>query len=327
MRKLKNILMALCLCVCVGFGCFALTGCSDGTTNDELASLKSQVEELQQENSTLETENQTLKNNNNSLETENETLKDSNSLLEAENSVNKRDRAFAKLYEAFVFTADEENVNATFSGVYTTLDSDFLTALPNCILYYKELDLGLGKVYKLSMGAQENLFVVEEKENSIIYCSITTSDGQNSFQQLTLTLDGKDNITNIEYISKTNWKNISDVYYKYYEANYVVNSNTPFDGNNTDTFEIKTIVYNSSNNSNVEEFMQVGGTYSNYKSDATYNITELTQFNAGVSVNGELTVNESFNQEQANAQLETMKTHYDISGYVVEEIDLSSIIG
>ncbi len=327
MRKLKNILMALCLCVCVGFGCFALTGCSDGTTNDELASLKSQVEELQQENSTLETENQTLKNNNNSLETENETLKDSNSLLEAENSANKRDRAFAKLYEAFVFTADEENVNATFSGVYTTLDSDFLTALPNCILYYKELDLSLGKVYNLNMGAQEGSFIVEEKDNKIIYCSITAIDEQTSFQQLTLTIDEKDNITNIEYISKTDWKILSDVYYKYYEANYVVNSNTPFDGNNTDTFEIKTIVYNSSNNSNVEEFMQVGGTYSNYKSDATYNITELTQFNAGVSVNGELTVNESFNQEQANAQLETMKTHYDISGYVVEEIDLSSIIG
>lgn len=327
MRKLKNILMALCLCVCVGFGCFALTGCADGTTNDELASLKSQVEELQQENSTLETENQTLKNNNNSLETENETLKDSNSLLEAENSANKRDRAFAKLYEAFIYTADEENVNATFNGVYTTFDSDFLTALPNCFLYYRELDLSLGKVYNLNMGAQEGSFIVEEKDNKIIYCSITTIDEQTSFQQLTLTIDEKDNITNIEYISKTDWKILSDVYYKYYEANYVVNSNTPFDGNNTDTFEIKTIVYNFTDNSKVEEFMQVGGTYSNYKSDATYNITELTQFNAGVSVNGELTVNESFNQEQANAQLETMKTHYDISGYVVEEIDLSSIIG
>ncbi len=53
MKKLKTLIISLVMCLCIGVSCFGLSGCADTKTEEELSSLKTQVEQLQNENSSL----------------------------------------------------------------------------------------------------------------------------------------------------------------------------------------------------------------------------------------------------------------------------------
>lgn len=320
MKKLKNILVALCLCVCVGFGCFALTGCADSKTLQELEDLRTQVE--------------TLKNNNDSLEAENEENEKINSTL-------ARDKALTKIYEAHMFTADDGNSNQTSEYPDELWFDDPAMPFYQFVELYRVADLQLNKVYVHERtdesGNNEFSFSIIVDENKIIYQYTYLNDPYYSNTQLTLTLDENDNITNIDYF-RDEYHSIGTgeetrYYYYYYEASYTINSIGLNASSGVDMFSVKEITYVENDNSLVvDEFVQMGGTYDKFFADhydytSMYYITELRQFNKNIQVSGELTINETLSQEEANGELNNLKSLYDVSSYPVENIDMSSIIG
>lgn len=157
--------------------------------------------------------------------------------------------------------------------------------------------------------------------------------------QLCLTLDEHDNIIKIDTIENAKQSySLSggpiEYTYTYYESSYIINNFTPNSEQNIeDTFTIKDFEYKDNDETFVvENYALISGNYdklfanhSDYGSE--YKITELTQFNKNITVDGELTVNETLNQEEANAELKNMKNLYDVSNYPVEEIDPSLIYG
>ena len=304
MNKLKKLSVALCLCVCMVIG-VVFVGCDNPEQTQEIENLQTQIEQLQ-------TDKTNLNNQLEGLQTENEEL--------------ALDRAISKFYEAYLYTADDSKVNATFNGSFVGLQ-DLLVELGSIMIQLKMLDFGVNKVYMIG----ENSFVIGVDENKIMY-QVDNSVGYNFDYQLTLTLDESDNITSINFIKKGYSTIGAGTYNEYYEANYTINSNVLPGSLGVDTFEIIDIIYDVNGGSGVEEFMQIGGTYNklfstHYDYSSNYNITEIVQYNADITVDGELTVNETLDIEQANEQLNLIKDFADVSAYPVEEIEIPSVNG
>lgn len=314
MKKLKNILVALCLCVCVGFGCFALTGCADSKTQQELEDLRTQVE-------TLESENETLKNNNDSLEAENVKL--------------SRDWAVAKLYESYLYTADWHNTNEINEyGYDTIIPQDWAMLMGDPLQFYTVLDLELNKEYIFSLyndpiDFEMSIIVDGNKITYLMKYSPANNPEMYSYRQQTVTLDDSGNISSIEYIEEQGFSEGSADYNRTYtEITYTVTTNNQLENKYpVDSFE--TISFNFQEDSlgalSVTELGHANGTYDkilayapNYLSG--YTITELRQYNKNIEVDGSLTVDETLSLEQASAYLNEMKEFYDTSLLPSEDI-------
>lgn len=307
MKKLKNILVALCLCVCVGFGCFALTGCADSKTLQELEDLRTQVE--------------TLKNNNDSLEAENVKL--------------NRDWAVAKLYESYLYTADWHNTNEIKEyGYDTIIPQGGAMLMGDPLQLYTVLDLELNKEYIFSLyndptNIEMSIIVDGNKITYLMKSGPANNPEIYAYMQQTITLDDSGNISSIEYVEEQGVSEGSADYNRTYtEITYTVTTSNSFENIYAeDTFE--TISFNFQEDSlgalSVTELGHANGTYDkilayapNYLSG--YTITELRQYNKNIEVDGSLTVDETLSLEQASAYLNEMKEFYDTSLLPCEDI-------
>lgn len=318
MKKLKTALVAIVMCVCISFGCFAFTGCADSKTKEELASLKSKVETLQTENNTLKSDKQTLT-------TENDTLKSDKQTLQTENEAEHSKLILEKLKSAFIHTGYSNEYNVTLKDYPLSYLLNIIVQDYEAIKQMMNIDnFKLNKVYRNINEFSESKIALLENENSISIVEFVTGSDLFSYYECTAIYNSNGYLTQVQWIKIEN-SQIDNSLLCYDE--YVYNINTqknPVSVDPDGTFSIKSLEWsNAQTIKTITKVIDIKGNYNDLTPSSPdcamgYDINEIKLFGYEIESNtGELTVNETLNQSSANEYLNNLKPQKDLSGYDV----------